>query len=978
MHSSSLRPQHHTVFSTSKCLVLDIYPFSKVVNSKELFMSTITPNQANGNSNSSRTFLSALVLNVVLLVIEVGAFVVLKQRFDRIYSPRTRLPPPNKRAVKLPTGPWKWIPAVILSPTEDIIHKNGLDAYMFLRFLKMIMWIFLVFTVLTFVVIIPVLAANVKDSQRGLDRISWNNIIDPHDQPRLGAHVGVVYILTFFVIYLIRHEMLHFVHVRHQFLISQSHSRLAQARTVLITSVPDEIATEHDLRTFASFVPGGVDNVWILRDHSTLNKLFRERQDICTKLEAAIASLLAKATKMWRRREKTLHRACRSKSQDSEDANSVFRAHTASRELLNELVPPAHRPRHRVGVLGLFGNKVDTINWCKDEIVRLNKRIEEERANFVGGKSLGSAFIRCNLQIGAHVLAQCLSYHEPLKMYDKWMEANPKDVVWENLDDGSLEMRSRYIISWLATIGLIVAWSFPAAFIGTLSNLDDLCSKIQWLGWVCKAPNPIPGIIQGILPPALLAVLFAFLPLILRAFAWYECIPRYSLISVSVYKRFFLFLLVHGFLIVTLSSGITKAIEGIIARPTETVQELARQLPGASIFFLTYIITQGLAGAGGALVQLVPLILHFIKKQFLGRTPRQAYEVTFLMPSADFGIILPRLSLLVTIAFAYSVLSPLINLLALISFGMFYLAWKFLLLQVFDQPDHLETGGLYFPMAISNLFVGLYIEQICLACLFFLKVNNDRAPAIAEGVLMILLIVVTMVAQILMKHSFNPLISYLPMSLATKKMAKRYAKQKEEHQGTADDEIDMFSRQQIKSIRKRFAKATQKIDARLRTEVHEVIRGPTSEQMKGESENMKAQQDFMSTEIADKDICLEGLPKLFLATSRESQTSRKSKSSKGSEGHSVFEPDAPATISLVDDSDEEEEDDHAFNHPSTYVEQPWIWIPADKLGLSVILKGDLISAGVNADDLGAFMDWKGTVDVKRNPPDEEWQGGHDN
>ncbi|KAG6898143.1 hypothetical protein C0992_004859 [Termitomyces sp. T32_za158] len=701
--------------------------------------------------------------------------------------------------------------------------------------------------------------------------------------------------------------------------------------------MPDELATEHDLRTFASFVPGGVDNVWIVREHSTLNKLFRERQDVCIRLEAAIASLLANATKMWRKREKTRQRALRLKTQDLENADSILRVHTASRELLNELVPPAQRPRHRVGLLG-FGNKVDTIDWCKDEIIRLNVRIKEERANFVEGKSLGSAFVRCNLQIGAHVLAQCLSYHEPLKMYDKWMEANPKDIVWENLDDGSLEMRSRYVISWLANIGLIIAWSFPAAFIGTLSNLDDLCSKIQWLVWICKAPNPIPGIIQGVLPPALLAILFALLPLILRgafflsqpdrlveeptAFAWYECIPRYSLISVSVYKRFFLFLLVHGFLIVTLSSGITKAIEGIIARPTETVQELARQLPGASIFFLTYIITQGLAGAGSALVQLVPLVLHFFKKRFLGRTPRQAYEVTFLMPSADFGIILPRLSLLATIGFAYSVLSPLINLLALISRCLHY----------FGGPD----------------------------------ISQSRLSTCANIVMLML---------VLRAYVFRAaLINYLPMSLATEKMMKRYEKQKEKRQGITDDEIDLFSRDHIRSIRKRFAKATKKTDAILETQVHKVMRDSASDQMKElEAENTKAQQYTASTESTNKNTCIEGLSELFHA---DSKLSRKSK--KSSEEHSVFKSAAPANITLVDDSDEEDDDDHAFDHPSTYAEQPWIWIPADKIGFSVILKNDLTSAGVNADDLGAFMDWKGTVDVKRNPPDEEWQGGHDN
>jgi calcium permeable stress-gated cation channel len=47
------------------------------------------------------------------------------------------------------------------------------------------------------------------------------------------------------------------------------------------------------------------------------------------------------------------------------------------------------------------------------------------------------------------------------------------------------------------------------------------------------------------------------------------------------------------------------------------------------------------------------------------------------MPSADFGVVLPRMSLLATIGFAYSVISPVINGLAMLSFFLFFLAWKF-------------------------------------------------------------------------------------------------------------------------------------------------------------------------------------------------------------------------------------------------------------------------------------------------------------
>lgn len=69
--------------------------------------------------------------------------------------------------------------------------------------------------------------------------------------------------------------------------------------------------------------------------------------------------------------------------------------------------------------------------------------------------------------------------YQPLKMENKTMETHPKDIVWRNLDDGALEMKSRYLTSWLATAGLIFVWAFPVTFIGTLSNVSDLCEKVR-------------------------------------------------------------------------------------------------------------------------------------------------------------------------------------------------------------------------------------------------------------------------------------------------------------------------------------------------------------------------------------------------------------------------------------------------------------------------------------------------------------------
>ncbi|KAE9399448.1 DUF221-domain-containing protein [Gymnopus androsaceus JB14] len=941
-------------------------------------MSQVDPSSV---TTSTKSFFSAVIGSTALLLIEVSLFLLLKQRLERIYSPRTYLPPPEKRSPKLPPGPWKWLPDILNSRAEDIIDKNGLDAYMFLRFLKMLVCIFLVFTVLTFAVIVPVDFIGQNGAKSSLERITWTNVTDAKEQKRFTAHIIVVYILTsrylfpikFFVIYLVRREMSHFVLMRQRFLLNPAHSRLAQARTVLITSVPDTLSTESSLRQFASFVPGGVERVWFYRDTKKLNKLFNERSKKCNMLETAVSEILRDAMKAWRKREdkrkkKKAKNIPKPRSDDVEggqgreeplDDDEELLEQEVSQKLLDELVPPAKRPKHRVDFIG---EKVDTIDWCRDEIAKLNSNINSMRASPTEeGKFLGSVFILCNLQIGAHILAQCVSYHQVLQMNDKFIETHPADIVWHNLDDDALETRSKVALSWVATIGLIILWSFPVALIGGLSNVNSVCKKVAWLQWICRAPPTVQSIVQGLLPPVLLAALFATMPVILRGLAWYEGLPRYSLISVSLYRRFFLFLLIHGFLIVTLSAGMTKVIGEIIDNPTHTVQDLAQHLPSASVFFLTYLVTQGLAGAGIALSQLFPLLSYYFGKWFKGRTPREAFNVTFLMPSADFGKLLPRLSLLATIGLAYSVLNPLINLLAFICFGCYYIAWKFLFIQVFDQPAARESGGGYFPMAASNLCLSDFtLNKSALASLFFLKVSvaEARFVALAQGIMMLILVALTVWAHVLLNRSFAPLTKYLPMSLATKALADRFSTE-------GSGEVDLFSKDFVRDIQKRMGKIPdrstfQTFTARVKSSFNgasssrgDLEEGNGSNNGVGSSDPAALSSDDASAQLPDDSAqTSEQAPNVAANASGDPTQIPQELEGQNNENH------AP----------EDSLDKHAFDHPSTYVEQPCIWIPKDTLGLCRVLVEYLEEAGVSASDEGASMDVKGVVEVTSAPP----------
>lgn len=71
---------------------------------------------------------------------------------------------------------------------------------------------------------------------------------------------------------------------------------------------------------------------------------------------------------------------------------------------------------------------------------------------------------------------QCLSYHEPLKMVDKWVEVAAEDIVWSNIDDGSYETRARFVLSWAATIGLIIGFAPIAAFVTSLRSVLTVIS----------------------------------------------------------------------------------------------------------------------------------------------------------------------------------------------------------------------------------------------------------------------------------------------------------------------------------------------------------------------------------------------------------------------------------------------------------------------------------------------------------------------
>lgn len=66
-----------------------------------------------------------------------------------------------------------------------------------------------------------------------------------------------------------------------------------------------------------------------------------------------------------------------------------------------------------------------------------------------------------------------------------------------------------------------------------------------------------------------------------------------------------------------------------------------------------------------------------------------------------------------------------------------------------------DTGGLSFPKAIQQMFVGVYFLELSLTGLFFLvrKQDGTGVPCKVQGILMIVLIILTAAFQILFHHN---------------------------------------------------------------------------------------------------------------------------------------------------------------------------------------------------------------------------------
>ncbi|WWC69648.1 uncharacterized protein I206_103591 [Kwoniella pini CBS 10737] len=775
-------------------------------------------------SASTSSFVTSLVTNIAVAGGELVAFIIFRRWIKAIYEPRTYIPPKASQAPVLGKHTFEPLWRIIMADPEEILHKNGVDPYVFIRFLMMMTKAMIPIWLISWAVLLPVDSANSKNGDKdGLDRFTFGNVAKDK-QSRYWAHLILDYVFIFWFMWLIWGEMQHWLVIRQRHLINPSHSKLAQANTVLVTGIPKHFLDEDKLEQLFRHLPGGVKRIWLNRNLKDMPNLHDRRVFATNKLESAQVDLIKFARKWKIKREGKIEKLETKKKPipstltgpnnpqllQNEDRQNASALTGPSRivhpdpetgddreppfpavdELgrADQLVPRNKRPTYRIkpkwapfglGFLGI-GQKVDAIDWARKEIAFTSTELKKSRKQLQDDidspgttddhyPPLNSAFIHFNQQIAAHMAAQCLTHSQPYTMAARYTEQSPANVIWRNLSLNPYEQKVRQALSWAATVGLIIAWATPVAFVGVLSNIKTLTDQFTWLQWIngdSTGKHILQGVISGVLPPVLLAVLMAILPFILRQLIAFEGIPSKTGVELSLMTRYFLFLVIHTFIVVTLTSGLVRSAQEFINNPGSIATTLASQMPTASTFFITLVLTQ-FTGTMGTLLQIISLVLYYVKIILFGGSPRSVYKSRYSLNTQRWGTDFPAVTVYAVIMIAYCIISPIINGFGAAFFLFAYLVYKYLFIWAYDQPPETDTGGLFFPKAITHLFVGMYIQEVCMAALFFLARDTDKkAKAIPQGALMIVLIVCTIAFHFTLLNSYGPLLNSLPLSLA--------------------------------------------------------------------------------------------------------------------------------------------------------------------------------------------------------------------
>jgi hypothetical protein len=679
-------------------------------------------------STSFDAILGAFIPTFSIACVYILVFIAVRNSFRKVYAPRTFLGtiPEKDRTPSSQAEGASWIRDFRSLTDRFVLQHNSLDAYLYLRFLKFIIWICFAGACLTWPVLFPINATGGGNASQ-LDRISFSNIAK---NSHLWAHTAVAWVFFIGIFVVIVWERLRLIGIRQACYLNETHASKLSTKTVLFMNVPlDALQPENLGRFFGEHA----ERSWPVKNMGELPDLLEKRDSAAYELESAELDLIVKAAKL---------------QQKKTPLNGTN--HIVSEE--DSLVPKAHRPTARSPPL--VGKKTDRIETARQHVVDLVEKIEAHRAAPGGNLPDQSAvFVSFSSQEAAHRAFQQITFQPKLPLEDRYLAVQPKEVLWHNVTLPTSVRLSKASLALVFIIAFTIFFSIPVGLLGTLSNVKELADRVKFLHFLKDLPPWILSLLTGFVPPFLTSWFVSYVPKLFRHIAKLSGEPTIPQAELKTQAWFMVFQVVQVFLITTFSSG-TAAVAAKIAKdPGSAPALLASSLPKASNFYLTYFILQGTTSAASNILDYSETFEYLFYEYFWDKTPREKFATYAQMRGTPWASWYPKFTNFLIISVAYSCIQPLTLGFAAVGLYFYYLSYRYSLLYV--RQTKIDTKGEAYKRALQQMPIGLYLAELCLIGLF------SARKATIQTILMVVLLVITAIANFFLDRILRPLELYL-------------------------------------------------------------------------------------------------------------------------------------------------------------------------------------------------------------------------
>jgi len=418
-----------------------------------------------------------------------------------------------------------------------------------------------------------------------------------------------------------------------------------------------------------------------------------------------------------------------------------------------EKLPPGRplcRPSKKDRAYGTYPpkQKVDAIEYYTSRIRQLEIEIKEVRASVDKRGSMPYGFASYADIVEAHNIAYACRKKKPHGTTIT-LAPRPNDIIWVNMPlSKAARNRRRWVNSfWIAL--LTILWIAPNAMIAIfLINLGNLGNFWEGFQRSLEANTQAWGIVQGILSPAIMSLVYLVLPMIFRRLSHKAGDRTKTGRERHVLGKLFAFFVFNNLIVFTMFSVIWTFVAGIQDQVDDGIdawhaileQNIGNMIFTAlcqnSPFWVTYLLQRQL-GAAVDLAQLWPLIVAFFTKRFSSPTPREIIEVT-APPPFEYASYYNYFLFYVTITLCYAGIQPLVLPATALYFVIDLYLKKYLLLYRFVTKT--ESGGVFWRVLFNRFIFAVVLSNLVVLLILWNRGDGEMHQFFAVCPLPILMI----------------------------------------------------------------------------------------------------------------------------------------------------------------------------------------------------------------------------------------------